>query len=151
MKHYLAAAAIVLATSGAAWSQTAGGSCGDVVNDSSATCPSVIAPDASGSVNSGAGSAERIDPNGSSGSAIGSGATIDNGNTSSIPGSVNTIPEVPRPQGMAPLELPNDPLNGSTTAPAGSGSATGNNNSGVPYSNQGISSGRSGVSTPSIR
>lgn len=141
MRLSMAVAAILFASTSFGLAQSKDASCGDVINDASATCPTVLAPAAGGSINSGAGGV-----NGSSGSIVGTpGSAIDKNTTNAVNGS-----SAPTPKGMAPLDVPNDPLNGNTRAPAGSNNATGNRNPSVPFSNGGVSTGGSAISSPSI-
>ncbi len=141
MKQYLAAVAVVMASTVCGWSQNT--SCGDVVNDASATCPSVLDPSVGGSVNSGSG--------GSVGSAIGSsGSAIDGGATNAVPGSAGTIPSTQQPKGMAPLDIPTDPMNRGATNGTSNAPATGNTSGAAPYSNPGVSKSGSSISSPSI-
>lgn len=141
MKQYLAVAAIVFASTGFGWSQST--TCGDVINDASASCPSVLDPSVGGTVNSGV--------SGSVSGTVGSpGSAIDSGTTTAIPGSAGSVQGAQQPQGIAPLDIPNDPMNRSSTTGAGNVPATGNTGGAVPYSNPGVSQGGSGISSPSI-
>jgi hypothetical protein len=84
MKTYLTAATILLASTGAGWSQSAS-PCDP--NDISGTCSTM--PDL--------------------GSGTNTQGTVGQG-TTSTPGSTSSITQPPIPRGMEPLVVPNDPL-----------------------------------------
>ncbi|WP_442583540.1 hypothetical protein ACSBOB_16905 [Mesorhizobium sp. ASY16-5R] len=143
MRMTLAAAAILLAGAGAGWAQTPGGSCGDVINNPAATCPSVMAPSAGGSFNSGTASS------GGSG-----GPVIDNEVTGSIieDDTPNpTLPSVGASREMPPLEVPIDPLGQNVGQnPYGGGNQIGIPRT-APFGNNGIGLSSGGITSPSIK
>jgi hypothetical protein len=145
MRTFVAATAILLAGASAGWAQTLGSSCGDVINNPAATCPSVMAPSAGGSFNSGTA--------GSNGSG---GPVIDNDVTGSIVEDATpnpTLPSVGASRDMPPLEVPIDPLGQNVGQnPYGGGNRIGIPRA-APFGNSGIgsASGSGGIASPSIR
>lgn len=132
MKTLVMATVILLAGASTGWAQTANDSCGDVISNPNATCPSVMDPDAGGSVNSEAA------PGSSNG-------IIDNELTGSIQ---NPSPDIgfgiTEPNGTPPVTVPIDPLGRNVGQnPFGGGSQIGIPSPGT--------SGNGGMSRPSIR
>jgi hypothetical protein len=125
MKIYLAAAAILIAGSQAAWSQTII-PCADPEADLSGSC--AVAPlqeGTTGSLDQGT-----ISPS--------------PGTTFTDPGTTSAIPQPETPQGMPPLVVPNDPLGqGIGQNPFGSGSSIGGSQDGI--------NGNGGISSPAIQ
>jgi hypothetical protein len=122
MRTYLAAAAILLASAGAASSQTVAPCTDSDLNfDTSGSC--AAAPSIS---------QDNLDVPASPG--------ID-------PGTTSSIRRAPTPLGMAPLVVPNDPLGQSTGQnPIGSGNSIGGSQTGT-FGN----GGNSGITSPAIR
>ena len=128
MRVTLAATTLLIMTAGSGWAQTAG--CGDVVNDPSASCPSILDPAAGGSVNSGVTTSRSA-----SGAAIGSsGQVIDRITT-------DAIPNAPQPRGMAPLDVPTT-LGPQDRAGSSNGIVTRDRAPGAQFSNPGVSAPR---------
>ena len=132
MKTLVMATAMLMAAASAGWAQTANDSCGDVIGNPNATCPSVMDPGAGGSFNSEAA------PGSSNG-------IIDSQLTGSIQ---NPSPDIgfgiTEPNGTPPVTVPIDPLGRNI----GQNPFGGGNQIGIPKPS---TSGNSGVISPSIR
>lgn len=132
MKTLFLATAALIAGASAGWAQTAGDTCGDVIGNPKATCPSVMDPGAGGSFNSGTA------PGSSNG-------IIDNETTGSIQNpSPDTGFGIIEPNNIPTVTVPIDPLG----QDVGQNPYGGGNQIGIPRPS---TLGSNGVSSPTIR
>jgi hypothetical protein len=137
MKTLVLATAALIAGASVGWAQTAGDTCGDVISNPKATCPSVMDPGAGGSFNSGAA------PGSSNG-------VIDNGTTGSIQNpSPDTGFGITEPNATPTVTVPIDPLGQNV----GQNPYGGGNQIGIPRpsTNSAIGSRSGGIASQSIR
>ncbi|MEQ1953623.1 hypothetical protein [Mesorhizobium sp. CN2-181] len=132
MKTLVMATLVLFAGAGGSWAQATNDSCGDVISNPNASCPSVMDPSAGGSVNS------QAAPGSSNG-------LIDNQTTGSIQNPpIDTGFGITSPNTMPPVPVQNDPLGQNI----GQNPFGGGNQIGIPRPR---SLGTNGVSVPSIR